>query len=212
MKLRWVGVAVAIALVGALLGYGLGVQRRTTPRSFAAAPVPAASPSYPVMPVAVLPDNPAPALQAGIATQQVKLGVKPFQVTAPVPTGWVEYHSNASEWKWYPSWALSDNVYFVRVRMVGNDYQSIESALRTRLARLEEATAVADLDIEERGSDRFVASYVSDEHRRVAYEGFLSRNGSDTADIYIAVVGREPDRAGLADLFGRLMAETSPAP
>lgn len=213
MRVRWVGITAALVLavaLGAAVGYRVGVERRPEPASFGAAPVPARSPSYPVIPVVVAPDNPASPLEPGLATKPARLGSKPFQVAVPAPKGWVRSDSNVSEWLWYPSWALGKDAYFVRVRLVGNDYQTIDSAMRTRLGRLDEATSVSDLQIESRDHDRFVANYVNDEHRRVAYEGFLSRTDNDMADVYIAVIGREVDRAGLADLFNRLMTETAP--
>ena len=51
MRVRWIGLALALALVGAAAGYGLGALRRTEPVTFAFAhPVPAVSPSIPIEP------------------------------------------------------------------------------------------------------------------------------------------------------------------
>jgi hypothetical protein len=203
---RWIGLVLALALVATAIGYRLGAEHRSTPTSFAADPIPAASPSYPVIPAVVLPDNPAPALEPGVRVRRMTLGTEPFQVRLPVPRGWVRSDSNVGEWKWYPSWQLAENVYFVRVRQIGNSYRSVEAAVRSRIADLDSAADVTDLQVQ-RQPDRFSASYVSDKHRRYSYEGYLSRPGSAFADVYIAVIGRGPDRAGLEDLFGRLMSE-----
>jgi hypothetical protein len=206
MRVRWIGLALALALVAAAAGYRLGTERPVAPASVAAHPVPASSPSYPVIPAVVLPDNSAPALEPGVRTRRQTLGSKPFQVEVPVPRGWVRSDSNVGEWKWYPSWQLSENVYFVRIRQIGNSYRPIDTAVGARISDLDSAVDVTDLRVR-RQADRFTASYVSDKHRRYSYEGYLSRTASGFADVYIAVVGRKVDRAGLEDLFDRLMSE-----
>jgi hypothetical protein len=205
---RWIGlvaalVVVALAAGAALVGYRQGQDDLPTPTSFSAAPVPAVRPSYPVTPARVVPDDDYPALEPGVALHPVKLGSAPFQVRVPVPKGWVRNDSTAGETKWFPAVDAMDNVYFIRVRLVGANYDSVQVAMQKRLAALDNASDVADLTIERREPDRFVANYVAYEHRRVAFEGFLPR--SDVAFVYIAVVGRAVDRAGLADLFSRMM-------
>jgi hypothetical protein len=206
MRVRWLGLTLALALVAGAVGYRLGTERSATPTTFAADPVPASSPSYPVIPAVVLADNPAPALDQDVRVRRRTVGAPPFQVTLPIPRGWVRSDSNVGEWKWYPSWQLTDNVYFIRVRQVGNNYRAVDSAVRNRIADLDSAADVTDLEVE-REPDRFAATYVSDRHRRFSYEGYLSRSGSGVADVYIAVIGREADRAGLEAVFDRLMSE-----
>lgn len=211
MRVRWAGVVLALALVAATVfaatvGYRLGTEQVPAPTSFTADPIAAASPSYPVIPAVVLPDNPAPALEPDVRVRRQSVGAKPFQVKLPVPRGWVRSDPNAGESRWYPSWQLSKNVYFVKVLQIGNGYRTIDSAVRTRIADLDSAGDVTDLEVEP-GPDRLAASYVADKHRRFSYEGYLSRPASGFADVYIAVVGRRVDRAGLKDLFERLMSE-----
>jgi len=206
MRVRWVGVALALALVAGAAGYRLGTERPAAPAAFAAEPVPASSPSYPVIPAVVVADNPAAALDPNLRVRRQTVGSPPFQVKLPIPRGWVRSDSNVGEWKWYPSWQLTENAYFIRVRQVGNNYRTIDSAVRNRISDLDSAADVANLEVE-RESDRFAASYVSDRHRRFSYEGYLSDPGSDFADVYIAVIGRDADRPGLEALFDRLMSE-----
>jgi hypothetical protein len=206
MRVRWIGLALALALVAGAVGYWLGTDHPVVPTTFAADPVPASSPSYPVIPAVVVADDPAPALQPDLRVRRQTVGSPPFQVRVPIPRGWVRSEANASEWKWYPSWQLTKNVYFVKVLQIGNGYRTIDSAVRIRIADLDSAASVTDLEVE-REPDRFTASYVSDQHRRLSYEGYLSRPGSDAADVYIAVIGREADRPGLEALFDRLMSE-----
>lgn len=208
MRVRWIGVALALAVVGGAAGYWLGADERPEPVTFSAAPVPASSPSYPVIPVVVVPDSTYPALEPGVPVHRVTVGASPFEVSLPIPRGWVRSDSTPGEWKWYPSWDQIANVHFVRLRLVGNSYTTIPASVRQRIAALEDASDVADLDIEVQRPDRFVADYVADQHRRVAFEGYLGQAGSSTAYASIAVVGRSADRAGLRDLFERLMDGT----
>jgi len=206
MRVRWVGLAVALALVAGAIGYRLGTEGPDAPTTFAADPVPASSPSYPVIPAVVVADNPAPALVPDVRVRPRTIGSPPFQVRLPIPRGWVRSEPNVGEWRWYPSWRLSKNVYFIKVLRVGNGYRTIDAAVRNRVSDLDSAASVTDLTVE-REPDRLAASYVTDRHRRYSYEGFLSRPGSGFADVYIEVVGRGADRAGLEALFDRLMSE-----
>jgi hypothetical protein len=206
MRVRWIGLALALALVAGAVGYWLGTERPEAAATFAADPVPASSPSYPVIPAVVVVDNPAPALQPDVRIRRRTVGSPPFQVEVPIPRAWVRSDANVGEWKWYPSWQLTENVYFIKVLQVGNSYRTIDSAVRNRIADLDGAAGVTNLEVE-REPDRFAASYVADEHRRFSYEGYLSRSGSGVADVYIAAIGREADRPGLEALFDRLMSE-----
>ena len=206
MRMRWIGLACALVLAAGAVGYRLGTETPVDPAEFAADPVPASSPSYPVIPAVVVDDNPAPALRTDVRVRRQTVGSPPFQVKLPIPRGWVRSEPNVGEWKWFPSWQLTTNAYFVKVLQIGNGYRTIESAVRIRIADLDSAASVTDLEVE-REPDRFAASYVSDEHRRFSYEGYLSRPGSDAADVYVAVIGRAADRPGLEALFDRLMSE-----
>lgn len=211
MKARGSGVALALAVLGVLLGgvggYWWGERPRPVSAASTASPMPAASPSYPVVPPTVVADPRDPPLEPGLPLKDVRLrAARGFPVTVPVPEGWVRSDANPGEWLWYPSWTQTEYRYFIRVRTVANTYQPVERAVSSRIDALRGAEAVDDFQLESEEADRFVASYVSEEHRRVTYEGYLDRNGSGVAFLYIAVIGRESDRAGLADLFGRMMA------
>ena len=55
----------------------------------------------------------------------------------------------------------------------------------------------------EETTDSFTATYVSEEHRRLAMERYLP--GPDgNAMVWIALIGRVADRAGMAELFPRI--------
>jgi hypothetical protein len=206
MRVRWIGLALTLVLAVAAGwgGHRLGTERRPTPTTFAGEPVPAVSPRYPVTPAEVVPDDPYPALEPGTGLRPLRLGTAPFQVRVPVPRGWVRSDSTAGEWRWYPAADKTVNIYFLRVRQVGANYDTVPAALDDRIAALRNADEVDDLVIEQRQEDRFVCHYVAGAHTRVSYEGYLPRG--DVAYLYVAVIGRMADRDGLRDLFDRVMA------
>ncbi|MDN4160898.1 hypothetical protein [Nocardioides abyssi] len=198
------GVVTALAAVvgvagGALLATVLREEPATMP---AAAPVPAVSPSYPVdPPPEIEPDPGSPSLSAGLPLRPVEVGIKPFGLRLPVPVGWTRSNSLPGEYKWRPP-DFVENGYFLRVRLI-TGFQTLESAVQDRLDALEGASDVEQLAVEERDDRGFTVTYVSARHRRVAVERFLSFNGS-TAYAVVAVIGRERDALGLADLAARI--------
>jgi hypothetical protein len=211
MRVRWLGLGCALVLLavgGALLGHRLGDDEVPAPVRFEAQPVPAASPSIPVTPAEVVPDDPRPALQLDLPLRTATVGSTPFQVRIPVPRGWFRSDSTAGEWRWYPYPPTDDNLnlHFVRVSQVAQSHRPVPGAVADRIEALRSADDVDDFRLESQEDDRFVASYVAGRHRRFSYEGFIPRDGA--AYLRVAVIGREADRAGLADLFDRLMSET----
>jgi hypothetical protein len=211
MRVRWIGLTLALALLGAAAGYGVGLLARDEPATFAAGrPVPAVSPSYPVNPVLVLPDPKDPALASGLPLHRATVGTPPFALDLPVPKGWVRTTPSSGEWRWYLPPGMVPNTYFLRVRLIGNRYMSVTDALEERLTALQNAEDVSDFHLQTRTADGFTADYVSGDHRRVAMERFISADGSATAYASIAVIGREADREGLADLFAEVTAGATP--
>ena len=197
---------VLLAAAGAALGYAAG---RETPEPLVvdATPVAATDPAYPRDPVLrVLPDPDDPPLRPGLPTTRAVVGTSPFSVALPVPRGWVRSDATAGETRFYPAPPTDDTVggYFVRVRLVGNQYLSVPAQLDARLEALSTASGIEDLTLESRSFDALVVSYVADGYRRVAMEQFLAPPGEEVASAYVAVIGRERDRDGLADLLDRL--------
>ena len=76
--------------------------------------------------------------------------------------------------------------------------------LDARINALDGAEGVKDFVLETKSADGFIANYVSEGHRRVAMEMYVARPDSDVAFAWIALVGREVDRAGMTDLLGRI--------
>jgi hypothetical protein len=206
MRVRWIGLALVLAVVGAAAGYGVGHLQQDQPATFpVAAPVPADNPSYPVIPVVVKPDPDFPALQPGLRLHPVNVGVSPYGFRLQIPRGWSQINPTSGEWHWYPPPEFVKNTYFIRVKLLGNLFQPVASSIEARVTALDNAVDVADLRIESRTTDRLVVSYVSEGYRRVSMEQFVADDGGTTY-ASIALVGRESDRAGMDDLFPRIIA------
>jgi hypothetical protein len=212
MGRRWLGLALALAAVGVGAGYVLGAVRQEDPAAFGeAAPVPATSPSIPVIPPTVLPDPTIlPPLTPGTPLVPRTVGAAPFSLVVPVPAGWVSTNPASGEWRWYPPPGpdRTQNTYFLRVRLIGNSYRTVTSVRDGRIADLRAASDVADFHLEQTSPNGFVANYVVAEHRRVTMDAFLKPPDTQYADAWVGVVGRESDRAGLADLLRRVAEGT----
>lgn len=202
-----VAVTAAVLVVAAVAGVAggallAGLLRDEPAAIGAAAPVPAVSPAYPVDPPPEVDADPDMAsLPTGIPLHPVEVGIAPFGLRLPVPVGWTRSNSLPGEYKWRPP-DFEDNGYFLRVRLI-TGFQTLESAVQDRLDALDGAGDVQQLSVDARDDRGFTVSYVSERHRRVAVERFLSFNGS-TAYAVVAVIGRERDALGLADLAARI--------
>ncbi len=204
MRVRWIGLTLALVLLGLAAGYGLGRTSVDDPTQVAMAhPMLAVDPSWPAEPATVVPDPTYPALAPGLRTHLETVGIPPFTLTVPVPVGWKRSNPVAGEWRWYPTADFENNTYFLRVRLVANRYQPVPDALAERLTALDGAEGVVELDIESKTTDAFTATYVAEEHRRLTMERFLP-GPTGNALAWVALIGREVDRAGMDDLFPRI--------
>lgn len=198
----------ALAVAGAGLGYALAEDAPATV-AIDAAPVAAAEPAYPQdREVVVVPDSDYPALEPGLPAARQVVGTSPFAVSLPVPRGWVRSDATAGETRFYPEPYGEDieNTYFIRVGLVANQYRTVTAALDDRIGALSTASGIEDFTLESRSFDALVATYVAGGFRRVSMEQYVAPEGSDTAFAYVAVIGRERDRDGLADLLDRLVS------
>jgi hypothetical protein len=134
----------------------------------------------------------------------VSVGISPYGFRLQIPRGWSQTNPASGEWHWHPPGYLP-NTYFIRVKLLGNLFQPLASSLEARVTALEDADGVADLRVESRTSDRLVVTYVADGYRRVSMEQFMAADDGTTYAV-IALVGRESDRAGMDDLFPRIIA------
>lgn len=201
---RLLALGLLLAL-GAAVGFGSSraVAERPT-SSDAAAPVTAQSPSLPVDPVPeLLPDSTHPALAPGLALVRQTVGTGDFQMTLPVPKGWVFSVNSLNEWQWRPP-AQPDFGYVLRVEQVLSNRRSIDWTLDRRIDELDEDED--NLTVLEQTADSLHFSYVLSNHLRHGHLTWLDLTGSDNAQVEIAVTGRRIDDAGMADLIARIAA------
>ncbi|WP_205472864.1 hypothetical protein [Nocardioides sp. SYSU D00038] len=198
--------AVAAVLAGGL-GYLVGWVADAPTSLGGVAPVPATSPSVPAGRVEVSPDPADPPLAPGLPLRLDTVGSS-FPVELQVPERWQRTTSDEVEWKWKPP-GLPENTYFLRVGLVSSQRLTLAAAVQRRLDLLR--ADVDELVVEERTGDSLRITYVTGGHRRLALERWLSVDGSDAAQVTVAVIGREVDRAGLTDLMARISASTARA-
>ena len=208
MRVRWIGLALALVLVGGGAGYALGQSREDEPASISAGPVPAESPSYPVNEYDVLPDPGIAPLATDLPLHTAKFRTGGLRMTASVPVGWRRALLEGGD-----AWNFADpdnppNTYLLRVGFVSGRV-SLTVARETRIAALEDAEAHGNLEhlvVEDRADDGFTATYLDDGHQRVTMERFLPQGDSGQTYATVAVTGRETDRVGMADLQERVVA------
>lgn len=212
MRVRWIGLALALVLVGGGAGYALGQSREDEPARISAEPVPAQSPSYPINEYDVLPDPGIAPLATGLPLHPAKFRTGDLQMRASAPTGWRRAVLQGGD-----SWNFADPdvpqpTYMLRVGLIAGDRASLNAAREFRISKLEDAEANGDLEhlvVEDRSDDGFTATYLSGGHLRVTMERFLAQPGSTQAYATIAVVGRDRDREGMADLLERVTASAA---
>ena len=200
---------VVLALAGGAAGYALARGDHDTPtRLGEVRPVTAVEPAYPRdRPVLVREDRDDPPLAAELPLRRVVLGTAPFTVSLEVPRDWVRSDSAGGEWRWYPPPGPQEakSLYFLRVRQVGNLFQSVPAARETRLRALTSAADVDDLEVVEERYDLLEVSYVADGYRRHSVEQWISDPGAgETAQFYLGMIGREADSAAMVDLVERI--------
>ena len=208
MWVRVLGVATVLAALGVAGGYAAGQLLEDEPvRLASTAPLPA-EPSYPSdPPPVVVPDPAVPPLPTGLPLEPVQIGSDQFPILVPVPVGWTMEQSEA-EWRWYPP-VFEEFTYFIRVRSIASNNDTIARAKAERIHDLDSASAIDDLRVEQELAASFLATYVAGEHRRVDLEQFFSLSDDDAARVSVAIVGREVDRAGMQDLLSGIAAGIS---
>jgi hypothetical protein len=209
MRVRWIGLALALVLVGGAVGYALGQSAEDEPARTSAGPVPAVSPSYPVNEYDVRPDPGIAPLAPDLPLHRSKFRTGDLRMTASVPVGWHrEVLQGGDTWN-FAQLGLPLPSYLLRVGLIAGDRASLNAAREFRISKLEDAAANGDLEhlvVEERTDDGFTASYLSGGYQRVTMERFLEQGDSGQAYATVAVVGRERDREGMADLLERVTA------
>ncbi|WP_085874374.1 MULTISPECIES: hypothetical protein [unclassified Nocardioides] len=214
MRVRWIGLALVLALVGAAAGYGLGVLLRSEPTTFASAhPVPAVSPSIPIEPTpSYAPDIDYPALETGLTYKQHRIGNPPYEWEYDVPKGWTSFQEGFFEVRWRPEGEPTVGGYSLRVKII-NQHESNEQMVAEKKAAL---TEIYEDDVTFTGEtgDRLSFSYRDAAANKLRYNTFqwFTPTGGATAEFEMSVVGRAVDRAGLEDLLDHVAASIHKRP
>lgn len=207
---------IALAAVGALVGYLVGLWSHTDPRHVdkAATPLVAASPSAPIdPPVKVKPDNDDyPPLGVDLKYTDATLGSPPYQIGLKVPEDWEQHDIGPIEKRW----TLVDDpdkTYGMRVTQIQTDHQTIAKRLESREKKLAAASDVRDFKVVLRTADSLRYTYVDrDGYLRFAIETWVSPFGTSEAEVEIAVTGRMVDEDGLDRLIDHVADRVVKAP
>lgn len=208
MRVRWIGLALALALVGAAAGYALGVLRQDEATTFAAAaPVPAHDPSVPVLPDRpYAPDIDYPPLATDLTYRTHGIGGPTYRWHYDVPTGWTpEEVSPLFEVRWRPADEPTVGGYSLRVKLV-NEHQTTEEMVSEKEAAV--AAIYDDVHVLARTDDMLSFRYREPDTNRKRYDTFVwfPAPGSSTAEFEMSVVGRGVDRPGLDSLRDHVAA------
>lgn len=214
MRVRWIGLALALALVGAAAGYGIAHATRDLPMTASAEPMPAVSPSYPVNEYSVAPDPETAPLATDLPLRPVRLNDGTPRLHAEVPVGWQRVGLAGGQTWNFSVFANPTNTYVLRIGLLVGTRQSVTVAKGARISALNDAEAnggLSHLVIEADDDDSFVATYVDNgDYRRVTMERFIPYAGSTSAFASVAITGREVDRPGMVDLLDRVSATVHP--
>ena len=207
VRLRWISLVAALALVGGAAGYLVGTTRDLEPTTFAAAvPVPASDPSVPVAPTpGFTADIDYPALRPGLEYVAREIGSGDYRWAYAVPVGWIAQDRGNSELWWRPADEPAMGGYSVRVKLINEHLPALA------MVDQKEATVEAlyqDVDILERGDDMISFSYRDPFTSRQRFNTFtwFTAPRAATAEFEMSVVGREVDRLGLEDLRRQVAA------
>ncbi|GAB3200646.1 hypothetical protein GCM10027062_20750 [Nocardioides hungaricus] len=206
--MRWIGLALALALVGGAVGYVVGLLRDRDPAVVAQArPVPAQSPSIPVLPTPPFsPDVGYPVLETGLDYVERTLGSPPyFQWTYDAPAGWVMTTEDRDEVRWRPTNETIAGGFSMRVKLVNENKTTEQMVAQKRDIVL---GIYEDVVILDEGEDSLSFSYREPTANTQRFNMFYwrARPGSTEATFEMSVVGRKADLPGLADLYDNVIA------
>lgn len=205
MGMRGLGVALALALLGAVGGYAVGHLTRAEPIAIAqAAPVPASDPSLPVDPEEpYAPDVDYPPLETDLAYKQHTLGDAPYTWVYRAPRGWVPTQEYIDEIRWRPADEPTVGGYSLRVKLA-TENKTPEQMVRQKLRAMHRG--YRDVHVLGRTRDLLSFSYRdpgNNTHRFNTFEWFTAP-GETVAKFEMSVVGREADQPGLDDLLDQV--------
>jgi hypothetical protein len=205
-----------LALAVLAAGGGFVLAQETSigeTRVAVAAPVPA-KPSLPVDPVTPpAKDIDYPTLQPGLAYAPHTLGRKPFLWSYDAPAGWTvtsgpDEGLALDEYRWRPADEPTVGGFSVRVKLVNTHETPAEMVAAKDAALAGSPDAFPGYTVLSKADDTLAFTYRVPSSNTLRYNTFrwIAPPGSDEAGVEMSVVGRERDRAGLADLLSTVSA------
>jgi hypothetical protein len=213
MRVRWIGLALALVLVGVSGGYAVGRLGHDEPTTYSsAAPVAAHNPAIPIDPdLPYADDIDYPALQPGLTYKRHLLGDRPFQWEYDAPEGWAATEEARDETRWRPADEPTLGGFSLRVKLT-NEHKSPEQMVDQKATALE--TSFEDVVVLARTDDLLSFTYrdtVGNHKRYNTFRWFTAPGGTE-AVFEMSVVGRERDQDGLEDLLDRVAASVRKLP
>ena len=216
MRARWWLLAVGLLVllvVGAAGGYAAATLRQQQPVSFGTPrPVPARSPSVPVLPTpSYAPDIDYPPLAPDLTYREHRIGVPPYRWTYDVPAGWAPETEGSLETRWRPPDEPTSGGYSVRVKII-NDHRTDEEMVAAKLAAVEDG--YADVRVVGQTADTLSFSYRDPGTDRLRFNTFqwFTPTGGATAEFEMSVVGRQVDVDGLEQLLDHVATSVRKLP
>jgi hypothetical protein len=213
MRVRWIGLALALVLVGLAAGYGYGAMSRTDATTFASArPVPAVSPSIPVMPTRTYaPDIDYPPLEPDLAYKEHRIGNPPYEWEYAVPQGWTPEQEFFFEVRWRPEGEPTVGGYSMRVKIINEHKTNAEMVAQKKAAMM---AIYDDVQFTGESDDLISFRYREPDSNRLRFNTFkwFTPPGSTTAEFEMSVVGRSVDQDGLEDLLDHVAASVHKLP
>jgi hypothetical protein len=216
VRARWwlvLGCLLVLLVLGAVGGYAAASLRQPQPvTSGTPRPLPARSPSVPVLPTpSYAADIDYPPLSRDLTYREHRIGVPPYRWTYDVPAGWEPEPVAFAETRWRPADEPTVGGYSLRVKII-NEHRTNEEMVAAKLAAVEEG--YADVQVVGRTSDTLSFRYRDPGTDRLRFDTFqwFTPTGGATAEFEMSVVGRQADVIGLEQLLDHVAASVHKLP
>jgi hypothetical protein len=203
---RVIGIFLVLLLLGAGAGYAWAAAGADDgPTRFAhAVPVPASSPSFPVVVEEPYADDiDFPTLEPDLRYDRHVLGDPPFQYSYRAPRGWLTSTIAANENRVVPPGTVDLGGYAMRVKVVGERKTTQEMVTQKLDALL---LVEDDVEVLFQSADTLSFTFRSSQNwkRYNTFRWFDTGDGFATVEV--SVNGREQDLRGLTDLLDQVSA------
>ena len=145
----------------------------------------------------------APEIAGGGTASLVAAQSPSLPVELSVPRVWVRNDLAEDEWTWRPE-DQPKYAYVLRVEQVRGDRDPISRVLANREVALKEDEV--DLEVVGQTTDSLHFTYTADDHLRHGLLRWVSVPGTSTAQVEVAISGRDVDVPGMQDLIARVAA------